>query len=84
MFCVWRVYLLGYKRFSVVTGHATLIHLSKQPSDKLTDRQVHWVERLMSFAQSMSILYRKGSMIEADLVSRRPILFHPDDVQLHR
>jgi hypothetical protein len=30
---VWRVHLLGCKRFSVVTDHATLIHLLKQPSD---------------------------------------------------
>jgi hypothetical protein len=34
----WRVYLLGCKRFSVVTDHATLTHLLKQPSDKLGDR----------------------------------------------
>ena len=27
--------------FSVVTDHATLTHLLKQLSDKLTDRQVH-------------------------------------------
>jgi len=47
---VWRVYLLGCKHFSVVTDHATLTHLPKQSSDKLTDRQGHWVERLMPFA----------------------------------
>ena len=38
---VWRVYLLGCKHFSIVTDHATLTRLLKQPSDKLTDRQVH-------------------------------------------
>jgi hypothetical protein len=38
---VWEVYLLGCKHFSVVTNHATLTHLLKQTSDKLTDRQVH-------------------------------------------
>ena len=38
---VWRVYLLGCKRFSVVTDHATLKHLFKQPSDELAYRQVH-------------------------------------------
>ena len=38
---VWRVYLLGCKHFSVVTDHANLTHLLKQPSDKFTDRQVH-------------------------------------------
>jgi hypothetical protein len=81
---VWRVYLLGCKRFSVVTDTATLTHLLKQTSDKLTNRQVHWDERLMPFAQSMSILYREGSVNEADPMSRRPDFFHPDDVQLRR
>ena len=71
--------------FSVVTDHdVTLTHLLKQPSDKLIDRQVHWVERLMPFAPSMSILCRKGSVNEADPVSRRPDFFHPEDVQLRR
>ncbi len=32
---VWRGYLLGFKRFSLVTDHASLTHLLKQPSDKL-------------------------------------------------
>jgi hypothetical protein len=30
----------------------------------------------------MSILYRKGSVNEADPVSRRADFFHPDDVQV--
>ncbi len=82
---VWKVYLLGCKHFSVVTDHATLTRLLKQSSDALTDRQVHWVERLMPFAHCMSIIYRKGSIHEADAVSRRPDLFHPDtDVHLRR
>jgi len=38
---VLRVFLLGCKRFSVVTDHATLIRLLKQPSDNLNDRQVY-------------------------------------------
>ena len=32
----------------------------------------------------MSILYRKGSVNEADPMSRRPDFFHPDDVKLRR
>ena len=79
---VWRIYLLGCKSFSVVTDHATLTHLLKQSSDKLTDRQVHWVERLMPFAQCMSILYRKGSVNKADPISRRPDFFLRDVVHL--
>jgi hypothetical protein len=30
----------------------------------------------------MNILYRKGSVNEADDVSRRPDFFHPDDVHM--
>jgi len=53
---VWRVYLLGCKLFSTVIDHATLTRLSKQLSDKLTNRQIHWVEPLMPFPQCMSII----------------------------
>ncbi len=56
---VWRIYLLGCKCFSVVTDHSTLVHLLKQPSDKLTDRQSHRVEKLMPYANLMRILYMK-------------------------
>ena len=80
--CVWRVYLLGCIRFSVVTNHATLTHLSKKPSDKLTDRQVQWIVRLVPFAHCMNILYCKVSVKEADAVSRCLDFFHPDDVHL--
>jgi len=58
------------------------INASKK-SDKLTDRQTHWVEKLMPYANIMRILYRKGSLNEADPVSRRPD-FHPiDDEKLY-
>ena len=81
---VWKVYLLGCKHFSVFSDHVIVTHLLKQTSDKLMDRQVHWVERLKPFAHCMSIIYRKGSINEADVVSRRPDFFHPDtDVHLH-
>jgi hypothetical protein len=45
---VWKVFILGCKHFSMFTDHATLTHFLKQTSDKLTDRQVHWVERHQS------------------------------------
>jgi hypothetical protein len=35
---VWRVHILGCKHFSLVTVNATLTHLLKQPSDKLTGK----------------------------------------------
>jgi hypothetical protein len=38
---VRRVHLLECTCFSVVTDHATLTHLLKQPSDKFTGRQVY-------------------------------------------
>ena len=41
VFRVLRMYLLGCECFLVVTYHATLVHLLKQSSDKLTDRQTH-------------------------------------------
>ena len=78
------VYVLGCKHFSVVIDHATLTHLLKQSSDKLTDRQVHWVERLISFDHCMSILYRKGSANEADVVSQRTDFFRLDDVHYRK
>jgi len=38
----------------------------------------------MSCAQSMSIIYRKGMVNEADVVSRRPDFLHPDDVRMRK
>ena len=69
---VWRVYSLGCKCFSMITDHATLVHLLQQSRDKLTDRQSHWVEKLMPYANEMRILYKKGILNEADPMSRRP------------
>ncbi len=72
------MYLLGCKCFSVVTRHATLVHLLKQSSENLTDRQSHWVKKLMPYANLMRILYMKVILNEADPLSRRPD-FHPID-----
>jgi hypothetical protein len=69
---VWRMYLLGCKCFLVFTNQATLVNLLKQPSDKWRDRQSHWVEKLMPYANLMRIIYRKRILNEADPVSRRP------------
>ena len=66
------MYLLGRKYFSVITDYATLVHLLKQSSDKLTDRQSHRVEKLMPYANDIRILYKKEILNEADPVSRRP------------
>ena len=64
--------MIGCKCFLVVIDHATLVHLLKHSSDKWTDRQSHWVEKLMPYANVMRILYKKGILNEADPVSRRP------------
>jgi hypothetical protein len=77
------MYLLGSKCFSIVTNHATLVHLLKQSSDKLTDRQTHWVEKLMPNANIMRILYKKGILNEADPVSRCPGFLPIDDDKLY-
>ncbi len=66
------MHLLGCKCFSVVTDHATLVHLLKQSSDKLTDMQTQWVEKLMPYANLTHILYKKGILNEIDPVSRHP------------
>jgi len=66
------MYLLGCKCFSLVMDHATLVHLLKQSSDKLTDRRTHWVDKLMPYANLMRILYMKGILNEANPVPRRP------------
>ena len=67
----------------MVTDHATLAHLLKQPSDKLTDRPTHWVKKLMPCAHVMRILQKKEILIEADQVSRRPYFLHVDDDKLY-
>ncbi len=80
---IWRMYLLGSKCFSAVSYRATLVHLLKQTRYKLTDKQAHWVEKLIPCARIMRIHYRKGILNESDPVSRRPD-FHPfDDDKLY-
>ena len=53
----WRMYLKGCKSFFVVTDHSTVTHLLARSSADLTERQAHFVERLMPFAGYMAILY---------------------------
>ena len=76
------MYLLGCKCFSVGTNHATLVHIFKQSSDKLTHRQTHWVEKLIPYANLMRILYKKGILNEADPLSRRPDLLPIDNMYM--
>ena len=45
----------------------------------MTDRQTHWVEKLIHYASIMRIIYKKGILDEAEPVSRRPD-FLPIDV----
>jgi hypothetical protein len=76
------MYFLGSKCVSVVSDHATLVHLLKHSSDKLTDRQTHWVDKLMPYANIMRIIYIKGFLDDADPVSRRPDFLPIDDDKL--
>jgi hypothetical protein len=72
VFRVYRMYLLDCKCFLLGMDHATRVHLLKHPSDKLTYRQTHWVEKLIHYANLMRVFYIKGILNEADPVSRRP------------
>ena len=65
----------------MVTNHATLVHVLKQICYKLTDRQTHWVEELMPYANLMCILYKKGIIHEIDPVTRRPEFFPVDNLR---
>jgi hypothetical protein len=75
------MHLLGSKCFSVVTYHATLVHLLKQSSGKLTVCQAYWVEKLNSYANLMRIIYREEILNEADPVSLRPDVFPVDNLR---
>ncbi len=80
---VWRVYLIGSKCFSVVIDYATLVHLIKQSSRKLTDRQTLWVKKLMPYANIMRIFHKKEIINEADPVFRRSDFLPIDDDKLY-
>ena len=69
---VLRMYLLGCNCSSMVTDHANLVHLLKLLSDKSAHMQTRCVEKLMSYANLMRILFRKGILNEANPVPRRP------------
>jgi hypothetical protein len=56
----------------VVTDHATLAYILQQASYKLTDRQAHWIDKLIPYANLTRILYTKGILHELDSVPRRP------------
>ena len=77
-----KICLIGCKCFSVVTDHATISHLLKQPIDKLTYRQVHCTEQVMPFAQCTSILWK--NMFISLTKCLAALIIHPDDVHLRR
>ena len=68
----WRVYIEGSAQTTLVTDHNTLTRLLAQKLGDLSKRQVGWVETLMPLANRLRLLYRKGSINEADPLSRRP------------
>jgi hypothetical protein len=76
------MHLLGSKCFSGVTDYATLVHLLKHTSDTLTDRQTHWVDNQMPYANLMRILYTKEILNEADPVSRDPDFLPVDKMRV--
>jgi len=68
----WIVYFIGCKCSSVVTDHASLVHLLKESSDKLTDMRIQWVIELMPYFNLMHILYSKGVLNETYPASKLP------------
>ena len=77
---VWRVYVLGCKCFYVVADHASLVYLLKQSSDELIDSKTYRDEKVMSYANLMRILCKKGIIYEVNLVSRRTHLLPIDKI----
>ena len=64
----FKVYLEGCKSFTVYTDHDTLRHFLKQKD--LSRRQARWSEFISSFAPNMQIVYKKGTLNQADMLSR--------------
>ena len=56
----------------MVTDHNTLTRLLTQKPADLSKRQIGWGETLMTLANRLRLLYRKGNINEADPLSRRP------------
>ena len=67
----WRVYVEGSQQQTLVSDHDTLRHLLKQRPADLSKRQAGWVEQLQPYANTLTMVYRKGSLNEADPISRR-------------
>jgi hypothetical protein len=63
----WRSYLHG-QTFNVFTDHASLQYLATQ--ERLSPRQVRWLERLVEFDFKISYLSGK-TMVVADALSRK-------------
>ena len=66
---VSRMYLLGSKCVSVVSDHASLVHLLKWSTDKLTDSQTHWAKKRIPYANLIRMLFMNGILNGADRVS---------------
>lgn len=67
----WRVYVEGSAEQILVTDHDTLRHLLKEKPANLSKRQAGWVELIQPYANTLTLVYRKGSLNEADPISRR-------------
>ncbi len=63
-------------------GGGPYVHLLKQPSYKLTYWQSYRVEKLVSYANLVRILYKKEILNEADPISRRPDFIHIDNMYI--
>ena len=77
----FRCYLDGCAHFTVLTDHDTLKYFFTQKD--LSGRQARWSQTLAPYQPIMDLQYRRGSLNQADALSRRPDLFAADPAPLH-
>jgi hypothetical protein len=69
----WRCYLEGCSKFLVVTDHDTPPNIMlRQPNNGLNERHARHLRDLQPFVGSITLAYRKGTLNQAHLLSRRP------------
>ena len=73
----FRMFLLG-SEFDVITDHKALESIFNNSRSKPPARIERWMMRLQPF--NFRVIYRKGSLNEADYLSRHPITFQTEPV----
>jgi hypothetical protein len=68
----WRCYLKGCSKFLVVPDHNTQRHQLWQASHMMNKRQTRYLRDLQPYVGTMTTVYRKGTLNEANTPSWRP------------